>query len=90
MTTAPLLHFGISWSPGKNAHNTVHIDDVANAAWSCAAWMAPLGREAADKLAGEEIYFRNDKNKVKDIVGMSSHDRKLLAPLFNLVCGKSK
>ncbi|KAG6909835.1 hypothetical protein DXG01_015108 [Tephrocybe rancida] len=73
------------WSPGKNPNNTVHIDDVAGAAWACAEWVAPLGRAEANTLAGEEILFHNDKKKVKEVQGMPSHDQKLIAPLFNLV-----
>jgi hypothetical protein len=46
--------------------------------------MAPLGRKAADSLAGEEIVFHNNKSKVKDVQGMPPHDAKLIAPLFNL------
>ncbi|KAF8078139.1 hypothetical protein FPV67DRAFT_1464325 [Lyophyllum atratum] len=67
-----------TWSPGKNPNNTVHL-------WACAEWMAPLGRAAADTLAGEEIVFHNDKKKVKEVEGMPAHDAKLIAPLFNLV-----
>ncbi|RDB21502.1 hypothetical protein Hypma_011415 [Hypsizygus marmoreus] len=73
------------WSPGKNPNNTVHVDDVAGASWACAEWMASLGRKAADSLAGEEIMFHNDKKKVKEVEGMPPHDRKLIAPMFNVV-----
>ena len=52
-------------------------------------WMAPLGRKAADSLAGEEIPFHNDKKKVKEVEGMPSHNQKLIAPLFNLVVNLS-
>jgi len=47
--------------------------------------MAPLGRGAADSLAGEEIIFHNEKKKVKEVEGMPPHNKKLVAPLFNLV-----
>ncbi|GLB35141.1 putative NAD dependent epimerase dehydratase [Lyophyllum shimeji] len=73
------------WSPGKNPNNTVHVEDVAGAAWACAQWMAPLGRTAANSTAGEEILFHNDKKKVKEVEGMPPHDAKLIVPLFNLV-----
>ncbi|KAL0568646.1 hypothetical protein V5O48_013343 [Marasmius crinis-equi] len=73
------------WSPGKHAMNTVHSDDIAGAAWACAQWMASKGRQAANAAAGEEIAFHNDKNKLKDIDGMVPHDKKVVAPLFNLV-----
>ncbi|KAG6854958.1 hypothetical protein C0991_009781 [Blastosporella zonata] len=73
------------WSPGKNPNNTVHVDDVAGAAWACAEWIAPLGRAEANVLAGEEIVFHNDKKKVKEVEGMPPHDQKLICPLFNLV-----
>ncbi|KAF9456139.1 hypothetical protein BDZ94DRAFT_1276439 [Collybia nuda] len=73
------------WSPGKNPNNTIHIDDVAGALWACAEWMAPLGRKAANSLAGEEIIFHNEKKKVKEVEGMPAYNTKLIAPLFNLV-----
>lgn len=73
------------WPPGRNPNNTIHVDDVAGAAWACAEWMAPLGRKTADTEAGEEIFFHNDKKKVKEVEGMPPHDQKLVAPLFNLV-----
>jgi len=73
------------WSPGKNPSNTVHIDDIAGALWACAMWMAPLGRKAANSLAGEGIAFHNDKKKAKEVEGMPPHNQTLVAPLFNLV-----
>ncbi|THV07857.1 hypothetical protein K435DRAFT_772217 [Dendrothele bispora CBS 962.96] len=72
-------------SPGKHATNTVHVDDVAGALWACANWMALLGRKEADSVAGTEIFFHNDKNKVSEVEGMPPHNQKLVAPLFNLV-----
>ncbi|KAJ3976409.1 hypothetical protein EV361DRAFT_884094 [Lentinula raphanica] len=73
------------WSPGKNPTNTLHVEDLAAAAWASAAWMASLGRKEAGSLAGEKIIFHNDKSKVSQIEGMPPHDKKLIAPLFNLV-----
>jgi len=73
------------WSPGKNANHTVHVDDIAGALWTLAHWITPLGRKAADDLAGEVIPFHNDKSKVKQVEGMPPHNQKLIAPLFNLV-----
>lgn len=73
------------WSPGKDAMNSVHVYDIAGALWACAEWMAPLGRKQANVLAGEEIIFHNDKKKVGVVDGMSPHDKKLIAPLFNVV-----
>ncbi|KAF9532358.1 hypothetical protein CPB83DRAFT_847716 [Crepidotus variabilis] len=73
------------WSPGKNPTNTVHVDDVAGAAWACAEWMASKGRAEANKLAGEVIYFHNDKSVMKDAEGVRAPDEKPVAPLFNLV-----
>ncbi|KAG5650371.1 hypothetical protein H0H81_012458 [Sphagnurus paluster] len=73
------------WSPGNNPNNTIHVDDVAGAAWACAEWMAPLGRASANAKAGEDVPFHNDKKKVKEVEEMPSHDLKLVAPLFNLV-----
>jgi hypothetical protein len=73
------------WSPGKNPTNTLHVIDLAGAAWALAQWMASLGRKEADSLAGESIIFRNEKSKVSQVEGMPPHDKKLVAPLFNLV-----
>jgi hypothetical protein len=74
-----------SWSPGKHPTNTVHVYDVAGAAWACADWISGLGRKEANLLAGEEIIFHNSKNKAKEIAGMAPHDQKIIAPVFNLV-----
>ncbi|EAU88398.2 hypothetical protein CC1G_05164 [Coprinopsis cinerea okayama7 len=73
------------WSPGKHANNTIHVDDVAGAAWAAAGWMAKLGRKAADEAAGEEILFHNDKKKIKEFENIVPHDQKVIAPLFNVV-----
>jgi len=73
------------WSPGTDPMNSVHVYDVACGSWACAEWMARLGRKEANSLAGEEIIFHNDKKMVEEIKGMSPHDRKLIAPMFNLV-----
>lgn len=74
--------------------NTVHSDDVAGGLWAAAEWMSRVGRTEALSVAGEEIYWRNDKNKVREVTGMPPHDRKIFAPLFNLVgiisCGSSQ
>lgn len=72
-------------SPGKHAFNTVHVDDVAGAAWACAEWMAKLGRKEADAVAGEPIAFHNDKSKVKALEGAALPEAKLVAPVFNVV-----
>jgi hypothetical protein len=47
--------------------------------------MAPLGRKAANSLAGEEIRFHNEKKKVNEVEGKPPHNQNLVAPLFNLV-----
>lgn len=73
------------WSPGKNPTNTVHVDDVAGGAWACANWIAPIGRKAADAIAGVPIAFHNDKSKISVVDGMLPYETKPLAPLFNLV-----
>ncbi|CAK5279377.1 unnamed protein product [Mycena citricolor] len=77
--------FRSMWSPGKNPMNTVHAEDVSGALWACAQWMAPLGRKEADILAGESILFHNSKSKVSEVAGMPNPDKKLIAPIFNLV-----
>ncbi|KDQ13201.1 hypothetical protein BOTBODRAFT_56260 [Botryobasidium botryosum FD-172 SS1] len=65
--------------------NTVHVDDVSRALWAVAKWIEPLGREAADRLAGEKMYFANEKGKVKDVEGVPAPEDVPVAPLFNLV-----
>ncbi|KIL69580.1 hypothetical protein M378DRAFT_190009 [Amanita muscaria Koide BX008] len=73
------------WSPGKNPTHTIHVDDIAGAAWACAEWIAPQGRKAANAVAGEEIIFHNDKNKIKDVEGTPAHSQTIIAPVFNVV-----
>lgn len=65
--------------------NTAHTHDIAGAMWACAEWMAPLGRAEADKLAGEEIHFHNDKAKVAGVEGIPPPNQKIIVPLFNIV-----
>jgi len=73
------------WSPGHNAMHTVHADDVAGGLWAAAEWMCRVGRDEALKLAGEEIAWKNDKSKLAEVTGMPPPDKKIIAPLFNLV-----
>lgn len=65
--------------------NTVHVEDVAAAAFALAQWMEKEGRAQANMLAGEEI-LPNDKSKVKEANNLPDPGKKLVAPLFNLVC----
>ena len=58
--------------------------DVSGGLWACAEWMAGLGRKEADRIAGEPIQ-PNEKSKVKDVDWIPDINRKLTAPLFNLV-----
>lgn len=53
--------------------------------WACAEWMNKTGRKEADSIAGEEILFKNDKNKAKTVEGMADPSKKCIAPLFNVV-----
>lgn len=69
--------------------NTVHSDDVAGALLACAQWMAPLGRAEADKIAGEEVHFHNEKSKVSEVTGMPPANQKVVVPLFNIVSSLS-
>ncbi|KAJ3780398.1 hypothetical protein GGU10DRAFT_416606 [Lentinula aff. detonsa] len=57
-----------------NPTNTLHVEDLAGAAWASAMWMASLGRKEADSLAGESIIFHNEKSKVSQVEGMPPHD----------------
>lgn len=63
----------------------VHVEDVAGGMWACAEWMAKLGRKDANSIAGEEIVFKNDKSKAKEVEGMAPPEQKCIAPLFNIV-----
>ncbi|KAJ2931429.1 hypothetical protein H1R20_g5726, partial [Candolleomyces eurysporus] len=72
------------WSPGKNANNTIHIDDVASAAWTASLWMAKTGRKAANDAAGVPIQFHNDKSFVKEHPDIPPPTQTPVAPLFNL------
>ncbi|KAJ3556532.1 hypothetical protein NM688_g1975 [Phlebia brevispora] len=72
------------WSPGKHPNHTVHVEDVAGSMWACAEWMSKTGRKEADSIAGEEILFKNDKNKAKVVEGMVDPGQKCVAPLFNI------
>lgn len=61
------------------------MDDVSRALWAVAKWIEPIGREAANAIAGEKMYFANDKAKVRDVEGVVSPDETPVAPLFNVV-----
>lgn len=63
----------------------MHVDDIAGTMWACAQWMAKIGRQEADSIAGEEIPFKNEKSKVSEVEGMIPHSQKVIAPLFNVV-----
>jgi hypothetical protein len=65
--------------------NSVHTDDVAGSLWAAANWMASLGRKEANVLAGEEILFHNDKKNLAEVAGVPPHDKKIIAPVFNIV-----
>ena len=47
--------------------------------------MSDKGRVEADALAGEEILFKNDKIKVREVEGAAAPEKKCVAPLFNIV-----
>ncbi|GJE86959.1 nucleoside-diphosphate-sugar epimerase-like protein [Phanerochaete sordida] len=72
------------WGPGKHPTHTVHVEDVAGGMWACAEWMSKIGRKEANSIAGEEILFKNDKSKVKEVEGMVAPDQKCVAPAFNI------
>lgn len=66
-------------------HNTIHVEDVAVASWAAAEWMSKVGRQEGNRVAGEDIYFCNDKVKIQTVKGAPDPKVKLTAPLFNLV-----
>jgi hypothetical protein len=47
--------------------------------------MADKGRAKADELAGEEIWWANEKSMLKEVPEIPEPTKKLIAPLFNLV-----
>jgi hypothetical protein len=63
----------------------VHTDDVAGTLWAGAEWIASLGRKEADALAGEEIISHNPRENLMQVDGMPPQDKKLIAPMFNVV-----
>lgn len=70
------------WSPGKNATYTVHVEDVAGAAWAAAHWMAQLGRQAADEKAGVEIIsYAPQTTQSPELI---PKNQKVVAPVFNV------
>jgi len=73
------------WGPGKNPMHPVHTDDVAGTLWAGAEWIASLGRKEADALAGEEIISHNPRENLMQVDGMPPQDKKLIAPMFNVV-----
>ncbi|TFK54812.1 hypothetical protein OE88DRAFT_1805236 [Heliocybe sulcata] len=71
-------------SPGTYPVHTVHIDDIVAAAWASAEWIAKIGRQEADTLAGEELVFHNDKKVLKEVEGVVAPEQKIVAPVFNV------
>lgn len=61
------------------------MEDVAAATWAAAEWISQIGRQAANTVAGEDIYFANDKAKCQSVRGSPDAKAKLTAPFFNLV-----
>jgi hypothetical protein len=53
--------------------------------WAAANWMASTGRKEANSLAGEELIFHNDKKLIAEVDGTPPYDKKLIAPVFNIV-----
>lgn len=47
--------------------------------------MARTGRKDANAIAGENIPFKNDKRKAKEVEGVVDRDIQCIAPLFNIV-----
>ncbi|KAG8932170.1 hypothetical protein FRC03_005359 [Tulasnella sp. 419] len=73
------------WSPDIHM-NTVHVDDVSGAMWAAAEWMAPLGREQANNVAGEVIHYfpPTQKDLVAELEGHLPKGSDPVAPLFNI------
>lgn len=63
-----------------------HNTDAVAALWRCATWIDEVGgREKAEGLAGEVIYWHNDKKHVGEVEGVVPHNTTVKAPLFHLV-----
>lgn len=78
-----------SWGPGKHPNHTVHVDDIVGCMWACAQWIAGIGRQEANSIAGEEILCKSEKVKLRP-EGLPPPDKKCIAPLFSIVsvdCG---
>ncbi|KAJ3572809.1 hypothetical protein NP233_g2838 [Leucocoprinus birnbaumii] len=72
------------WSPGKNPTHTVHIDDLAGAAWAAANWIAPLGRKAANEQAGVEILCHTPSTDPPQTPEAIPKSQKVIAPILNV------
>jgi len=72
------------WTASTPVH-VAHVDDISNGLWKCAKWVAQIGRNKANEVAGEDIWFAHEKSIVSGINGTVDPTRKLIAPLFNLV-----
>lgn len=72
------------WGPRKDDPvHTVHVEDVAGAVWRCAEWIAPLGRQQADSLAGEKIPFlvEGDEGQSDQATRRHSSETERMRPL---------
>ena len=59
--------------------NTDHSDDAAGSFWAAAEWTR-IGREEALKLVREEVYWKNDKSKVKEVTSTPPPETKVITP----------
>ena len=81
-------------NPDLRLH-TVHVRDVPRALIKVAEWMAKVGREEADNIAGEELPSAwtwstgkdgdQERQGMKQVADLSDPAARIRAPYFNLV-----
>lgn len=71
------------YSPPNLRKNTIHTEDLAQAIWRVAEWMANTGRESANSIAGVELPPTNDA-EVPSAPGTVPSGG-VIVPVFNAV-----
>lgn len=73
--------------PGELRKNTIHLYDLAVAAWKSAEWIASITRQAANAIAGVQIPSSGDPEVVKAPEALPSSALSAPIPIFNVVDG---
>lgn len=83
-------------NPDLRLH-TVHVRDIARALTTVADWIADVGKEKANSVAGEEIPSawawstgkdgNEEKQGMKLVADLPDATARIVAPYFNVVSG---